>query len=307
MDRKGQWRWVPLSVLVLALGAVGLLWPTPPVAAQCGSQASSCKNCHEIQGQFSVNTSGDWHIQHAFGDFCEFCHGGNVQDTSKEGAHAGMVAWSADPKASCSTCHASDYVDKGETYAIALGVTLGQGGGEGSAPSPASGGGGEPATAAPAEAVAPVVPASGQIIDLNQPDFDLSAEPAPGLNWGNLILGLMILGLTVVGGAFIWWREGLGSKFVAWRREPEIARTLRPAALPADWSALIAERPELADLLPTLLEADPQTLQAVARVLADGHGADMLQALGRLDLSLVEDVRKLGRRERELLWALAEA
>ena len=37
--------------------------------AQCGSQASSCKNCHEVKGENAVNAKGDWHISHAFGDF----------------------------------------------------------------------------------------------------------------------------------------------------------------------------------------------------------------------------------------------
>src|SRR5688572_16953692 len=49
--------------------------------AQCGTSASSCQSCHEVQKQDPVNTEGDWHIQHSFGDFCEFCHGGNVTAT----------------------------------------------------------------------------------------------------------------------------------------------------------------------------------------------------------------------------------
>ena len=49
-----------------------------PAQAQCGSQASSCKNCHEVQAQAPVNTDGTgWHQSHAFGDFCYICHAGN--------------------------------------------------------------------------------------------------------------------------------------------------------------------------------------------------------------------------------------
>ena len=60
--------------------------------AQCGSAASSCKNCHEVKGEDAVNAKGDWHTQHAFGDFCEFCHAGNVQAADKTAAHQGLVA-----------------------------------------------------------------------------------------------------------------------------------------------------------------------------------------------------------------------
>ena len=93
--------------------------------AQCGSQASSCKNCHEVKGEDSVNAKGDWHVSHAFGDFCEFCHGGNVQATDEAAAHQGLVQPLDDVKTNCSSCHADDYQAKAETYAKTLGVTLG--------------------------------------------------------------------------------------------------------------------------------------------------------------------------------------
>ena len=90
---------------------VGLMsWTPKPAQAQCGSQASSCKNCHETQGQMPVNTSGEWHQAHAFGDFCEFCHAGNVQATAKEEAHVGLAAPLDDVKAGCQSCHPSDYM-----------------------------------------------------------------------------------------------------------------------------------------------------------------------------------------------------
>jgi hypothetical protein len=93
--------------------------------AQCGSQASSCKNCHEVKGEDSVNAKGDWHISHAFGDFCEFCHAGNVQAADKAAAHEGLVEPLGDVKANCSSCHADDYQSGAEKYATALGVTVG--------------------------------------------------------------------------------------------------------------------------------------------------------------------------------------
>ncbi|HID54199.1 MAG TPA: hypothetical protein EYP41_19445, partial [Anaerolineae bacterium] len=119
---------------------VSLMWPQP-AAAQCGSSASSCKNCHEVQGEFPVNSDGtNWHEAHAFGDFCEFCHAGNVQATDKEGAHTGMEAPLDNIQASCGNCHAADLVERAGVYAAALGVEIGAGGGGG-------GGGGEPPAA----------------------------------------------------------------------------------------------------------------------------------------------------------------
>ena len=100
-----------------------------PVSAQCGSQASSCKDCHETQGQMSVNADGTgWHQSHAFGDFCYICHGGNTQSTDKDAAHTGMVPPLQDVKASCQQCHPKDLDARAKVYADALGLTLGAGG-----------------------------------------------------------------------------------------------------------------------------------------------------------------------------------
>ena len=78
-------------LLILSIGFFFLL-PAQKVSAQCGSQASSCKNCHETQAQDPVNNDGTaWHASHAFGDFCYLCHAGNNQATDKTAAHTGMV------------------------------------------------------------------------------------------------------------------------------------------------------------------------------------------------------------------------
>jgi hypothetical protein len=109
-------------LLVLATG----LWlaTAQPVGAQCGSQASGCKDCHEVQGQLSVNADGTgWHQSHAFGDFCYICHGGNSQATDKVAAHTGMVPPMEDVKASCQQCHPKDLDARAKVYADKLGVT----------------------------------------------------------------------------------------------------------------------------------------------------------------------------------------
>lgn len=111
-------------LLVITTG----LWlaTAQPVSAQCGSQASTCKDCHEVQGQLSVNTDGTgWHQSHAFGDFCYICHAGNNQAAEKEVAHTGMVPPLSDAKASCQQCHPKDLADRAKVYADILGVEVG--------------------------------------------------------------------------------------------------------------------------------------------------------------------------------------
>lgn len=112
--------------LLLVLVAGFWLATATPASAQCGSQASSCKDCHEVQGQLSVNADGTgWHQSHAFGDFCYICHGGNTQSTDKAAAHTGMVDPMADVKASCQQCHPKDLDTRAKVYTDILGPTSG--------------------------------------------------------------------------------------------------------------------------------------------------------------------------------------
>ena len=83
---------LPIVLGALILASLFFLWPAEQASAQCGSQASSCKNCHEVQAQDPVNNDGTaWHGDHAFGDFCYLCHAGNNQSMDQAEAHAGMV------------------------------------------------------------------------------------------------------------------------------------------------------------------------------------------------------------------------
>jgi len=307
MFKSNRWWIIPGVVILLMLVLLQFL-PTPPAAdAQCGTQASSCKDCHEVQGQDPVNTKGEWHTAHAFGDFCEFCHGGNVQATDKAAAHEGLVPWNADVKASCASCHATDYEQKAQVYASALGVELNTGAG-------ASTGGGStgsgtatgPATSSePALAVAS--PSGGTLIDFNKAGFDMAATTKPPFNWGNLILIILIVGMGAGGTGFIIWREDLVHKFKTWRATPYVAATLRAQEVPAEWQPLVQAQPELADLVPALADADPVTLRALGRLLSDPERSRRtLQALSHLDLKLIEQVRELTPQERELLLALAQ-
>ncbi len=207
---------IGLSLLIVS----GILLMTPTVAhAQCGSQASSCKNCHEVQGQKPVNNDGTaWHQSHAFGDFCYICHGGNQQATDKDAAHQGMVDPLSDVKAACQQCHVSDYQARAQVYATALGVTLGSdtaapaaGGDTGSAaptaaaPAPAAGSG---SSAAPAQGCNEVVVNDPDAVNYAQ-NYDEIVLGKKPINWGNTVLLGLIGVLLIGGGGFVITREKL--------------------------------------------------------------------------------------------------
>lgn len=102
------------SIFLMAMVAV---WAYPKVSeGACGAAASSCKNCHEVKGEKKVNTSGAWHTQHAFGDFCVFCHSGNTAATAKAEAHKGMAKPLANLQQSCASCHPDDYEKRAGGY-----------------------------------------------------------------------------------------------------------------------------------------------------------------------------------------------
>jgi hypothetical protein len=323
-----------LPIVLMGLLAAIVLWPTP-VGAQCGTQASSCKNCHEVQAKAPVNTKGDWHVQHAFGDFCEFCHAGNVTAVDKTAAHQGLVYPLSDTQANCSSCHAKDYQDKAGIYAVALGVDLNNppaapsGGGAtstgGQAPAPS--GGQNPAPAQPAaQPQAPANPpaapvgesaspndepetkpeavntAGGQILDLNQnrPAADAPASPiVPLPSSGDLILiGLLVVLLTAFA-ILIWRFEGLGLRWAELR-----GKSLQPAF--ASSGATLQGSPALEALRPSLEQANPATLAALSRLLETDpvRGGQMIEALARINPRLVEAVRRLSDSDLELLVAL---
>ncbi len=205
-----------LSILLASAGAVvlivcGIALAMPqPAKAQCGSQASSCKNCHEVQAKDPVNNDGkSWHQAHAFGDFCYICHGGNNQATDETAAHTGMVAPLSDIQAACAQCHPNDLQARAEVYAKALGVQIGTGG---SAAAPAAGSAAATATpeAAPASSSGPAAPAAstGNLVDFVQ-RYDENALGQYPINWGNVILWVLIAGLVVGGGGLVITHEGL--------------------------------------------------------------------------------------------------
>ena len=185
--------------------AWALAWSAQPAQAQCGTQASSCKDCHETQAQMPVNASGAWHTDHAFGDFCGFCHAGNVQSADQDEAHAGMAAPLEDVDASCVSCHPTDAAELAQVYADELGVEAGSGGGGGAADA-----GEESSSASEGAPPAALAAAMTVVSDDELIDYIRQYEEAAGcrpLNRGDVIV-LLLIGLTLVGGgAFVFWNE----------------------------------------------------------------------------------------------------
>lgn len=272
--------------------------------AQCGSQASSCKNCHEVKGEDSVNAKGDWHISHAFGDFCEFCHAGNVQATDKAAAHQGLVQPLSDVKANCSSCHADDYQTRAEKYATVLGVTVGAS--SGSQPPAASAGPGQSSAqppaqqppAQPAQETAPkpamVLPPKAEIVDYT--------KPANAVNMGNVITALLLIITVVGGGAFVYWNEKRLRKAKGAVAAGVVAQSTGEEAVTS-----INQLPaEVVKLLPTLKQLDPRTLKALRIILSDRRrGEELLQSLSVINFAVLDEMKRLDKKELSLLLALA--
>ncbi len=257
--------------LALVIAASVFLTTASPASAQCGSQASSCKNCHEVQGEMPVNADGTgWHQSHAFGDFCYICHAGNNQATDKAAAHEGMVAPLSDVKASCQQCHVADLDARAQVYASALGVTLDSG-----AAAPASGG---DSAAAPVSAASAPSTASGScnemvVDDPNTVDYAASYDEIvlgrKPINWGNSILIGLIGLLMVGGGGFVINREKFVNIKFGDTRKVEVE-------YPAD----------VVEMLPKIAELKSGTRKALKNVL-EHKKAD--KALDLMDTVISKD------------------
>ena len=229
---------IALGIALLALVPLLLYLTRQTAEAQCGTSISSCKNCHEVQGEAPVNTIGEWHTGHAFGDFCEFCHAGNVESKNKDEAHVGMVDTMVDVKASCQSCHPQDYDQKAQVYAAALGIHLGAGGGSGGgavggdsgdaaggAPAVTDGGSetgadasGETASettdAAAVESDMSAAP-DGEIVDYNQL-YAASQTPEAALSTGDMVLIVLIALLLLAFFIALWRLEHWGDRLLYW-------------------------------------------------------------------------------------------
>lgn len=301
-----------LAVGIFLVASMFIFWPTTDASAQCGSQASSCKNCHEVQGQDPVNNDGTgWHQSHAFGDFCYLCHAGNAQSMNIDEAHAGMVPPLSDVKAACQACHPADLDAMAQVYATALGVEVGAGGASsgttgatGASTGSTSGNTtGSTAASAPPAAGAMVVDTSNVegLVDYNQV-YNETVLGQRTINWGNWILVGLIAMVLVGGGGFVYTNErklrGLPAGLPAFSKsQPQaVATPVNPADYPQ----------EVLAFLPHIAQLNPVGRHALERLLQDpDQASELLHSLSRLDPELVQKLRGLNRESRALLLALS--
>ncbi len=262
-QRRITFIFVVIGVL-LVTGSVFLM-TAAPVKAQCGSQASSCKNCHETQAQMPVNNDGTaWHTQHAFGDFCYLCHAGNNQATNKVAAHTGMVPPLADINTSCKSCHPTDTLAKAQIYATTLGQQVGAGGSGTAAATSQPASSAAPATteAAPTAVIAPA-----DMVDYSQ-RYDAVALGKTPTNIGNIILIAILAVLVLGGGFFVLKREGLiNISFEDPKRVPVQEK------YPAD----------VVEMLPDIRKLKPASRRILKNILARPQvAADLLASIDKL-------------------------
>ncbi|MBI5651124.1 MAG: hypothetical protein HZC40_11875 [Chloroflexi bacterium] len=267
---------VGFVLLIAALVATVIWIASPrPANAQCGSSASSCKSCHEVQKVMPVNASGAWHTQHAFGDFCAFCHSGNTKSKDKTAAHTGMLAPLDDVKGACQSCHPADYLDRAKKYADTLGKTIGA-----STSGATTTAAGTPATASNTNC-GPAAPTGSQTIDLNKVYAGLD-EKMPNVLGNAILIALIIAVAFVLFGLIFYYEKPLPRGIAAFRQL---------LATPVVTSASDAPRPELGSLAPLIAASDPGTMRALTQLLSDReNGPRILKALSHLDLRALAEL-----------------
>jgi hypothetical protein len=301
--------------LVFVFFALFAVFSIDPALAQCGASASSCKNCHEVNAKHPVNDSGDWHTQHAFGDFCSFCHGGDVQATDKEVAHKDMTYPLADPKQSCQTCHPNDTLDRAKVYAVALGVDL-KSGDSGNAVG-GTGDSGPKVDPAKIELKPIDSPgesnASGALVDYNR-RYDVEVLGIlDGSRTGNLVLAVSAFALALLGGGLAWRFEHIGAalrKAAAvpeWKQVGETGVYTNTSIIPKSSTPTIPTKSLAVTLPAEARQLDPSTQDALQKLLADPHhGEAILKALSHLDPTLIDSLQSLDKQDRALLLAIVE-
>ena len=263
----------PLFTGMLLLVVTGFwLGTAQPAAAQCGSQASSCKDCHETQAQDPVNADGtNWHEAHAFGDFCYMCHAGNSQSTDKTTAHTGMIAPMSDIKGSCSSCHVKDYSDKAQVYAATLEISLAD-----AAPTIAPTL--VPTQVATAGSSDASEPERIQTTDVNLPtkletmpvvdyieQYDQAMAARQKTNWANILFAVFSGVLVIAGGSY-------GITRLGWVKVSFADTKQAQAEYPVD----------LVDMLPELAQLKPEARKALQRVIKKPAASEFLMSLDRL-------------------------
>lgn len=294
-----------------------LLWLSTEVFAQCGASVSSCKNCHEVQGKMKVNNKGAWHKQHSFGDFCEFCHGGNVQSQDKLKAHQGMEDPMADVKVSCSSCHAADLMDRAQKYASILHVDLSQPVAREKTPAvqEVEKTDSTPATVVekPSKSVAPATTyqaGDNEIVDFNNlATTQESGAAGTTSHVGDWIVFFLILlvGVVFIGLWYYFNRETVSQKIkevqAQWGSE-EYQIAAKEESIDLEFDELKLD-PNRQKLFRYMKDCDAETVHSLSQLLAHGKdGEELIQKVGQLDPQLLHSIRKLDEAQLSLLLAL---
>ncbi len=284
---------------------------TQNIFAQCGASLSSCKTCHEVKREKPVATQGAWHQQHAFGDFCEFCHGGNTAAKDKATAHQGINTMPLKNAGNtCSSCHPDDYSELAQKYAAILKVDLGNL----ETTPPASSQKQQASEEKTTESVARTtsastiaIPSGSEIIDFNEL---LTAEKKPPVNYGNIILVALILGLFFVFLIMYWYfnRDQIIESIKKLRTSLSSSATTAKSSAETDRAvAILNQNPTLRDLVVKLDELDISTLETLSKILSlNGMSERLVKTLGKLDLKLVSTLNKLSEQDLDLLLALSK-
>jgi hypothetical protein len=143
-----------------------------------------------------------------------------------------------------------------------------------------------------------MVVASDDVIDYTQ-RYNETVLGKTNINWGNVILGLMIVLVAVGGGAFIYWNERRLRGLPLMKHKSTLAKPIEAPVVEGYSSEVSAYLPLIADL-------NPVGRHALRRLLQNPEEAsELLHSLSQLDPDLLRRIRSLDRESRHLLLALA--
>ncbi len=202
-----------------------------------------------------------------------------------------------DVKAACQSCHVKDYNERAQIYADKLGVKIGSGA------APAAGANAsEPAKPAPgapqpASNSNPIVVEKQPVIDYVE-QYNQSVLGQTSVNWGNIIVAIMIVMIVILGGTVVFFNER------KLRGSPARKNTIDAAG---NEIIRLEDYPEdVIALLPRLKALNPVGRKALGKLLKNPEAAaELLLTLSRLDPDLIKQMKGLDRDAQALLIALA--
>lgn len=267
-------------------------------------------------------TEGQWHKDHSFGDFCEFCHGGNTATSVKPEAHTDISMIPVEnPGNACSSCHPNDYQERAQEYAKILNIEIPDGGApvaaatsgdsDDSAGGSTSGSPGQTAATTSSGGSNISIPSGGDVVDFNE--LLNEADQDSSVNMGNLILIGLIIGLGFVWVGMFWSfnREKITEKFqkIASEPPPDADETgIEHQSVTRDEIVrTFDDRPQLHQLFMQLKDADPAVLDALISITGqNGNSEKLIKTIGKLDLGLMKSLQNLRESELDVLLTLAK-